>query len=105
EDGHLGGGKAREDGGSFGRVWISRRRLTDRHGRGGDGKIGQLERYGAHWPCECCVGGPPSVSAQRRCAACRSAVPDCAILYAQRTEDAEPGSAPTGESDCSAQHH
>jgi hypothetical protein len=43
EDGHFGVGIAREDEGSFGRVWINRRRLSNGHGRGRDVRLGQLE--------------------------------------------------------------
>jgi hypothetical protein len=90
---------------------IGRRRLADGQGRGRDddtrGQFGIGRRHsGQGGPCgnQRCVDGL-GASAQTSCAACRPAVADrpCVILDDGRTEAAEPGSAPTGESNRSAQ--
>jgi hypothetical protein len=77
-----------------------------------DGRLAQLEmgagRSGRGGHCGCQRrAGAPGVGARSRCAACRPAVPDrrCGILEAGPREAAEPGSAPTGEGDRSAQQH
>ena len=112
DDGRLGGGNAREAEGGFARAWIDRRRIAGRHGRGCDGRLGQLAMgaghsgHGGHCVCQR-RADRPGVSARNRCAACRPAVPDrrCGILDAGPLEAAEPRSAPPGNSDRSAQQH
>ena len=112
DDGRLGGGNAREAEGGFARAWLDRRRIAGRHGRGCDGRLGQLAMgcghsgHGGHCVCQQ-RADRPGVSARNRCAACRPAVPDrrCGILDAGPLEAAEPRSAPPGNSDRSAQQH
>ena len=48
DDGRLGGGNAREDEGGFAGGWIDRRRIGGRHGRGRDGRLGQLAMGRGH---------------------------------------------------------